>query len=185
MKRIFAFFLSAVMVFSMVACGGNDTDSGNAPDSQPVGGITENSYNPAQLNTFGMPEPSFEYSYSHYHETTIGGDDNGNAILRPRFYYDFDCNLEDVYSYMITLKNSGFDAYLPEELPQLSDDDWLNYDYKDDELHFFISWHTNGQHRFTVVDKTKRCSYNEDTSFYTIDGIDNYESYGPHSYDEE
>ncbi len=190
MKKILTLFLTGIMVISMVACSGetqnNDDVSGvGTTDSQPVDEVVENSYNPAKLSNFGLPEPSFTYSLSHYHEVTIGGDENGNAILRPRFFYDFDCDLETIYNYMKELKNAGLDAYLPEELPELSDDDWLNYETKNDNIRFFISWHTKGTHRMYLTDKTRTCSWDDNENIYTIDDAAGFDCSSNFSYDEE
>ena len=180
MKKLLALILAMIMAFSMVACGGGETsevgevsDEGTA-DTQPVGTV-ENSYNPAKLSTFGLPEPSFNYEYLCYEVCSKEG------VEHPEFIYVFESTAEDALAYMKAV-SAVWGGWTHDEVPtmQAGDSFWFSTDYEN--YHINISWFVDEEDVcfMYVRDYIKNTIWDQQKHIDYIEGLGEYGTYGIH-----
>lgn len=183
MKKLLAFILAAVMAFSMVACGGGETNEGGevsgegTTDSQPVGKV-ESNYDITKLSTFGLPEPSFDYSYEYYEEVNKR-EQNGDIIsTNPKYIFSYNADNTTAYAYMEEVLNVGWGG----ELPRL-DETNFRYNPENENYQINISWGSDDNNCYIYVrDFTKNCVYDEDAGIYVIEELGEYGTYGKYIY---
>ena len=183
MKKLLAFILAAVMAFSMVACGGGEANEGGeasgegTADTQPVGAV-ENSYNPAKLSTFGLPEPSFDYSYEYYDVRSKEG------VEHPEFNYIFEASREDTLAYMKEV-SAVWGGWTHDSVPTMAPGDsfWFSTDYEN--YHISINWFVDAEDVcfMYVRDYSKNMIWDQEKAIDYIEGLGEYGTYGVHTND--
>lgn len=207
MKKILTMILVTVMVFSMVACGSeanesgkisskgtvdsqpvgdaneggeasNETSSESVEDSQPVDEV-EQSFDFKTLSSYGMPEPSFGYSYKYYEETMLGMRADGEPNLLPKFTFEMNTDRVGAHEYMGQVKDSGWGGDLPYLTQEAGGAFW--YVAENENYKINITWDDDtNTGEITIIDKTKCCVWDNAKSYYIIDDINEYDSYAPY-----
>ena len=186
MKKLLAFILAAVMAFSMVACGGEQTNEGGetngegTADSQPVGEI-EQGFDFKVLASYGMPEPSFGYSYKFYEETMQGMRADGEPNLLPKFTFEINTDRNGTHEYMGQVQAAGWAG----DLPTLTEDAGGAFWYvtENENYKINITWEdTTDTGEITIIDKTKNCVWDDGQSIYVIDSEEKFDAYAPYKH---
>ena len=186
MKKLLAFILAAVMAFSMVACGGGQTNEGGetngegTADSQPVGEI-EQGFDFKVLASYGMPEPSFGYSYKFYEETMQGMRADGEPNLLPKFTFEINADRKTAHEYMGQVQAAGWAG----DLPTLTEDAGGAFWYvtENENYKINITWEdTTDTGEITIIDKTKNCVWDDGQSIYVIDSEEKFDAYAPYKH---
>lgn len=186
MKKLLAFILAAVMAFSMVACGGGQTNEGGetngegTADSQPVGEI-EQGFDFKVLASYGMPEPSFGYSYKFYEETMQGMRADGEPNLLPKFTFEINTDRNGTHEYMGQVQAAGWAG----DLPTLTEDAGGAFWYvtENENYKINITWEdTTDTGEITIIDKTKNCVWDDGQSIYVIDSEEKFDAYAPYKH---
>ena len=186
MKKLLAFILAAVMAFSMVACGGGQTNEGGetngegTADSQPVGEI-EQGFDFKVLASYGMPEPSFGYSYKFYEETMQGMRADGEPNLLPKFTFEINTDRNGAHEYMGQVQAAGWAG----DLPTLTEDAGGAFWYvtENENYKINITWEdTTDTGEITIIDKTKNCVWDDGQSIYVIDSEEKFDAYAPYKH---
>ena len=184
MKKLLALILAVVMAFSMAGCGGGETNKGGevsgegTADTQPVGKV-EQGFDFKSLGSYGLPEPSFGYSYKFHEEVMQGMGDDGEPILKPQFTFEINTDRVGAHEYMGQVLASGWAG----EVPYLTEDAggafW--YTSEDETYKINITWDdTTDSGVITIIDKTKLCVASDELDFLVIEGVDKYEDYAPY-----
>ena len=194
MKKILILILVTVMVFFMVACGSEANESGKTSsdgtvnsqplgesnedgktssegivDGQPVDGV-EQSFDFKALSSYGMPEPSFGYSYKFYEETMLGMRDDGEPNLLPKFTFEMNTDRVGAHEFMGQVKDSGWGGDIPYLTQEAEGAFW--YVAENENYKINITWDDDtNTGEITITDKTKRCVWDNTKSFYIIDDM--------------
>lgn len=186
MKKLFAFILVAVMAFSMVACGGGETNEGGEISGEDVAGNqtvgkVEQGFDFKALGSYGLPEPSFSYSYKYYEETMQGMRADGEPNLLPKFTFEINTDRTSAHEYMGEVKTAGWAGDLPALTENAGGAFW--YVSENETYKINITWEdTTDTGEITVIDKTKSCVWDDKQSIYVIDGVENFDEYAPYKH---
>ena len=148
---------------------------------EPVEEVVENSFDPSKWSTFGLPEPSFSYTYRYYEEGFVYRDENGEPVFGPKFIYEYDCDLETAYNYMKEMRDAGFGGWVADTVPTLIMGDSTWYTTETDTVKINFNFDTEGEHNYMwITDCTKLCVWNDDLYKFIIEGLEygTYGSYG-------
>ncbi|MBR6609627.1 MAG: hypothetical protein IKK99_05360 [Oscillospiraceae bacterium] len=185
MKKLFAFILVAVMTFSMVACGGETNEGGEISGEDVAGnqsvGKVEQVFDFKALGSYGLPEPSFSYSYKYYEETMQGMRADGEPNLLPKFTFEINTDRTSAHEYMGEVKAAGWAGDLPALTENAGGAFW--YVSENENYKINITWEdTTDIGEITVIDKTKSCVWDDKQSIYVIDGVENFDEYAPYKH---
>ena len=185
MKKLFAFILVAVRAFSMVACGGETNEGGEISGEDVAGnqfvGKVEQVFDFKALGSYGLPEPSFSYSYKYYEETMQGMRADGEPNLLPKFTFEINTDRTSAHEYMGEVKAAGWAGDLPALTENAGGAFW--YVSENENYKINITWEdTTDTGEITVIDKTKSCVWDDKQSIYVIDGVENFDEYAPYKH---
>ena len=180
MKKLLALILAMIMAFSMVACGGSESNEGGevsgegTVDSQPVGKV-ENNYDITKLSTFGLPEPSFTYTLNSYREMNKRDENDEVISTHPLYYFSYSADRDTTYAYMAEVQNTA--GWETGDLPYGQGKNF-RYQVKNENYFVTIAWGEDSPHCYIhITDYTKNCVYDESLNIYPIVGLEQYNEY--------
>lgn len=146
---------------------------------EPIEEVVESAFDPSKWSTFGLPEPSFTYTYQYYEEGFVSRDENGEPVFGPKFIYKYDCDLETAHSYMKEMRDAGFGGWVSETVPTLIMGDSTWYTTETDTVKINFNFDTEGEHNYMwITDCTKLCAWDDDLFKFIIVGLGEYGTYG-------